>query len=152
MIRTMHNNSFVNEEKAEKDEVREDQFLLTINFGNFNKKKKFYFIFDQESNCTSIFILNFPLLGHISLLKYGCLANFCSEHMASRLINCNSSLLMYNSNTMPNVFIYNVWFWWNCYSSAESMRAGEKKFHQLSQYSSITVVIFSSQQTRRLYN
>ena len=86
MIRTMHNNSFVNEEKAEKDEVREDQFLLTINFGNFNKKNKFYFIFDQESNCTSIFILNFPLLGHISLLKYGCLANFCSEHMASRLI------------------------------------------------------------------
>ena len=33
----MHNNSFVNEEKAEKDKVREDQFLLTINFGNFNK-------------------------------------------------------------------------------------------------------------------
>lgn len=44
----MHNNSLVNEEKAEKDEVTRDQiyrFLLTINFGNFNKKNKFYFMF-----------------------------------------------------------------------------------------------------------
>ena len=44
----MHNNSLVNEEKAEKDEVRRYQiyrFLLTINFGYFNKKNKFYFMF-----------------------------------------------------------------------------------------------------------
>ena len=44
----MHNNSLVNEEKAEKDEVRRYQiyrFLLTINFGNFIKKNKFYFMF-----------------------------------------------------------------------------------------------------------
>lgn len=90
MIRTMHNNSFVNEEKAEKDEVRRDQNISV----SFNKiileisirKRNFTSCFDQENNCTSIFILNFLLLGHISWLKYGCLVNFCSEHMASRLI------------------------------------------------------------------
>lgn len=33
MIRTMHNNSFVNEEKAEKDEVRRDQ-NTSVSFNN----------------------------------------------------------------------------------------------------------------------
>lgn len=58
----MHNNSLVNEEKAEKDEVRRYQiyrFLLTINFGYFNKKNKFYFMFRSRKQLHVNFYLKF---------------------------------------------------------------------------------------------